>query len=362
MIGNWWCYFTVMIPILPALFFFWYTHSISAYSQYASKVDTLFSNCTTNPPSDDSTFAVVIPFPTKQVHNVMALLYIWSLPEFSPLFPPKSQNENDDENSNSVASEEQKTAAENLRKRTKLILYPVYNDSAITKAIENFIRDNEQVSKMLSDTFSSFEILPRQIEPRFDLYRRDYMHGQWIASGNTEMFYPLMTEIAPNRNITFVLYHEPDTFPLRNGWLEKVRSYAFAEDSDFWFLGSQQRQKKAFGGRIHGHMNGNSVVRVENKCARDFLTRVYKTYRFLPYDSSIMRYLVKQRNLREAQHVMRRMRYTDLIGNFAHVEVNREDILKRFPEMYLVHGKGYFTEINKILKLENFKAGLVDVE
>jgi hypothetical protein len=108
-------------------------------------------------------------------------------------------------------------------------------------------------------------------------------------------------------------------------------------------------------------MNGNSVVRVENKCARDFLKRVYRAYRFLPHDTSIMRYLVHQRNLREAQHLMRRMRYTELIDHFAEVEVKREHLLMKHPEMYLIHGKGYFKAMNDVLKVAAVHRGWMNV-
>jgi hypothetical protein len=33
-------------------------------------------------------------------------------------------------------------------------------------------------------------------------------------------------------------------------------------------------------------------------------------------DTSIMKYLALPRNIREVQHVIRRMRYSELIGNF----------------------------------------------
>jgi hypothetical protein len=206
---------------------------------------------------------------------------------------------------------------------------------------------------MLNETFGSFTFYIRELSPKFDHYYRDYLHGNWVASGVTEMFYPMMTKIAKGLGFDFVLYHEPDTFPLRSGWLSLIRDSAFAPDSDFWFIGSQSRRDSALGGRIHGHMNGNSVVRVENKCARNFLKRVYNIYRFLPHDTSIIRYLVLPRNLREAQHLTRRMRYTELIGNFAGAaELHREDLLRKYPEMYLVHGRGYFKTINEVLKVE----------
>jgi hypothetical protein len=207
---------------------------------------------------------------------------------------------------------------------------------------------------MLNDTFRTVNFFSRELESRFDYYYRDYMHGNWVASGVTEMFYPMMTKFAKGLGFDFVLYHEPDTFPLRTGWLSRIRDSAFAEDSDFWFIGSQSRRDAALGGRIHGHMNGNSVVRAENRCARNFLKRVYQAYRFLPHDTSIMRYLVFPRNLREAQHVVRRMRYTELIGNFAGEEdLRREVLLKKYPEMYLVHGHAYYKTIKQLIKAEN---------
>jgi hypothetical protein len=66
-----------------------------------------------------------------------------------------------------------------------------------------------------------------------------------------------------------------------------------------------------------------------------------------------MRYLVFPRNLREAQHVVRRMRYTELIGNFGgERELRRDELLRRYPEMCLVHGRGYLKTMSELLKSE----------
>jgi hypothetical protein len=303
-------------------------------------VDSFFANCATSAPSSNSTFAVVVPFPLKQIQNVFSLLYVWSLPDFYPL------------DSNPDPS---------LTRRTHLLLYPTTPDAAVIHALRTFMTDTPKVAAMLNNTFGSHQIYSRRLEPRFDLYYRDYLHGHFVASGMNEMFYPMITEIAISLNFDFVLYHEADTFPLRAGWLSKLRDSSFAADSDFWFIGSQRRYKQGFLGRIHGHMNGNCLVRVENMCARNFLARVHKAYRFLPYDTSIMRYLVHQRNLREAQHLMPRMRYTEIIGSFANTEVTREYLLRRYPEMYLVHGRGYYKAMNDLLKFEHVPSGLAVV-
>lgn len=321
------------------MLYFWYVNAEWRYGLFAESVDEQFANCSVTGKSESSSFAIVIPFPPKQINNILALLYVWSLPDFYPV----------------------KNGTASLRERTHLVLYPTTKDDSINSAITSFVQENKQIQEMMKDCFGSFEIIPRDLPDKFDKYYKDHLHGQWVASGMTEMFYPMMTEIAPKKGFDFVLYHEHDTFPLRSDWLSKLRDAAFAPDSDFWFLGSQQRQKSAFGGRIHGHMNGNSLIRVNNECLRNFLKRVYDTYRFLPYDTSIMRYLVHHRHLREAQHIMPRMRYTEIIGNFADFQVRREDLLKKYPEMYLVHGKGYFGAMNEVLKLERFKSGLVNL-
>jgi hypothetical protein len=202
---------------------------------------------------------------------------------------------------------------------------------------------------MINRTFSSFSVLSRELEPKFDNFYQDYIHGRAVASGISEMFYPMMTKFAPDLGLDFVFYYESDACPLRPGWLEQIERYSFGPDSDFWFLGSQQRHNKSFGGRIHGYMHGNSVVRVQSSCARNFLKRVYSEFRHLPWDSSVMRYLMHKRNLRESQHVLNRIRFTELIGHFGQTKLKREDLLKRYPEMYMVHGRGYFDSIASIM-------------
>lgn len=333
---NWKSFCLVSIPAIVLMFSAWYFRVENAYAEYAAKVDTFFANCPTDPPQDNATLGIVIPFPNKHEWKLFALFFIWSLDIFYPL------NHN---------------GTDPLTDRTYLILYPTYKDDEISNKLRQFLNEYPKVENMINKTFKSVQIIPRNMDKRYDIFKRDQKHGQWIASGVTEMFYPMMTKIAPELGLNFVLYYESDLFPLRSGWLTAIRNEIFSPDSDFWFYGSQQRQKRILGGRIHGHMNGNCIIRVDNKCARNFLQRVYKTYRYLPYDTSIMRYLLKQQNIREAQHILRRMRYSDSIANFYYEDVTREDLMLTYPELYLVHGNGYHKAINEILVNYKFRTG-----
>jgi hypothetical protein len=59
--------------------------------------------------------------------------------------------------------------------------------------------------------------------------------------------------------------------------------------------------------------------------------------------------------VKEAQHILPGIRYTVVIGSFATTDV------KRYPEMYLVHGRGYYKAMNDLLKFEHVSSGLATV-
>ena len=330
---GWPCFLVASVPIFSAMFVVWYMNAVARFEERAAGIDKWFSNCTVND-FQEVKFGVVVPCIPRQIPHILALLYVWSLPEFYPLFTESSPRA--------------------LRARTQLIFYETSQDAAFESTIKDFIKKHEAVERMLHEVFDSVTFLSRDLPERFDICYRDHLHGQWITPGMTEMFYPMMITKAKEFGLTYVLYYEPDMLPLRRGWLGRLRDTVFSPDADFWFFGSQQRERNAFGGRIHGHMNGNCIVKAGNRCVREFLERVHTTYRFLPFGTSIMRYLVNQRNLREAQHVMRRMRYTDLIGTFGDERVKRDYLLRKYPEMYLVHGTGYYDDMNKQYKLLRF--------
>lgn len=323
----------VSVPLFMGMFFFWYTNVCEMYTEHAREIDEMFAKCRSEH-SESPSLAVVLPFSPDQINYLFTLLYVWSTSDFFPLFANQSSPE--------------------FQRRTHLVFYPTRDDDgSIAEMISAFFRTHKQVKEMVDSVFATHEILPGNLPDRFDLKYRDYVHGQWVASGKTEMFYPMVTRTAPSKGFGFILYHELDMFPLRHGWLSTLLSMAFATDADFWFVGSQQRQRRIFGGRIHGHINANMLVRVDNACVHRFLDRVSARYRYLPYDSSMMRYLVRRKNLREAQHIMARFRHTEIIGNFADEDVNTTDLREMYAEMYLVHGLKYAQEMTN-----RFKVGL----
>jgi hypothetical protein len=63
---------------------------------------------------------------------------------------------------------------------------------------------------------SNLNVEVLELRPRFDHYEIDYLHGNWLVSGVPEMFYPMMTKFAKDLGFGFVLWYDPETFPLRN--------------------------------------------------------------------------------------------------------------------------------------------------
>jgi hypothetical protein len=54
------------------------------------------------------------------------------------------------------------------------------------------------------------------------------------------------------------------------------------------------------------------------------------------------------------------MWHTEGIGRFTDVEVQREHLLVKYAEMYLVHGKGSFKAMNDILKVGVLHRGFMN--
>jgi len=329
---GWPLFFMISIPVTAIVFTLWYFRITAIFSIYNSQVDSRFSSCPTSPPDITSALALVIPFPLCDFPSVLSHFSLWKLTQFSPII------------------------GENKYKlRTDLLLYPANRTAEFESEFNDWKTKNSDLYKLALNYFNSIDILTSPLTFEQNTYQRDLLNGGWIASGSTEMFYPLVTNSTFAKKYAFVFYHEPDTWPIRPGWLSQLQNVVFGADSNFWFLGTQQRERRIPGGRIQPYMNGNLVVRIENQCCRSFLEEIHQEYRYLPFDSSMLRYLIQGQNRRLMQHIIPRMRYTDLIGDFGNTELTVEYLLTHFPNMYIVHGKGLTKDIQRILNEQTQK-------
>lgn len=325
-----WTYFLfIAIPLIPTIFTAWMFHANAIYNEYNKQIDIEYSRCPTLPPASNSSLAIVIPFPERDLEAAISHIRLWNLPQFSPIL------------------------GENIYKnRTDLIFYTATKSKNFDKEFEHFKLKYQNDFQSISSIFSSFQIISANLTDSRNKFQMDLFSGQVNAAGSTEMFYPLMTKALKNFSnpYSFIFYHETDTWPIRPGWLSEFQKVIFGPDSDFWFLGTQQRQRVIPGGRVHPYMNGNFVARIENECVRNLLDKIHQEYRYLPYDISFLRYLLINNNFRITQHVIPRIQYTNLIGDFGPSHVLLEKIKETFPEMFLVHAKDLKKEMLHFLE------------
>lgn len=161
----------------------------------------------------------------------------------------------------------------------------------------------------------------------------------------------------------YFMIMEPDVTPVRPGWLDRIadeleiasRSTLYA----FWMRGSASQCDGRYGqiaSRLDFHMNGNALYSLRDRGFLDFIDRVKAFYpagysgcssgcatgRVYEggYDHCFYQFLRDPANFEYARTVLRFFQHTPTIMNLCEENYNVDDVLRRFPDTYLVHSKG----------------------
>lgn len=142
-------------------------------------------------------------------------------------------------------------------------------------------------------------------------------------------------------------YMEPDTWPIRPGWLDAVEEES--RWGDFWVRGSVMR----YAPRFHigwepfrtsylRHINGNALYALGDVCFDRFRYLVDQQYGDGAYDVARAFYLLDVGHIMTFQAVAHRFQVSRVVADMGVIEVDEESLLKQLAGTYLVHAKHPF--------------------
>jgi hypothetical protein len=239
-------------------------------------------------------FAVVMPFIAAQLDKLIKNLERWGTNDYNP-------------------GREHSTP-------TDLIFF--FNRAKDT-VVEQKLKDTVQ-RLSLGTYFKSILFMYANLNDQQDKYP--------IAA--SRMFYMLHNNPQIRRNYAYYYYMEPDSIPIRSGWLDFVRELTFNRPRPFWSMGSIYRGTVAQSPKDRVHINGNAVYTT----AEDyhlFLCRLLEN-QFFVFDVDPFYYFFH--HYEDQQAFWHNFVFADFIVNVARTEYTEEKMKKDNPYTYLVHG------------------------
>lgn len=171
------------------------------------------------------------------------------------------------------------------------------------------------------------------------------VHTGTVFTGPNLHFRQIVSNATFRRAYDAIFILEPDTTPIRAGWLGAMRELAKTKEP-FWIRGTAYRGfredwlRNGFGSRstsIWTAMNGNALYWLQDERFFEFLDRVWGKYPDAPYDIAIFSYLQDLANFPYTKVALARIHYTDFIQNWGGTQYDVKSMQKASPRTYLVH-------------------------
>lgn len=141
-----------------------------------------------------------------------------------------------------------------------------------------------------------------------------------------------------------MLYMEPDTWPIRSGWLGKVLQESTW--GPFWMRGTSMRYAPKFNiglepfrSHYQRHLNGNAIYKLDDRCFSKYRELSRRQYGNGAFDVAMTHFRLGMARIMTFQEVAHRFQLTELMVDIGVTEVGEDELLRRFPGTYLVHGK-----------------------
>jgi len=207
----------------------------------------------------------------------------------------------------------------------------LWNSGGLTKKLK-------QELEPISHCFAKIRFISADLSEKEDQYPK----------GPTNMFFKLLSLPSFVLNYNYMYYMEPDNFPCRPYWLDKLYEAATI-DGNFWMKGSIIRDGSSLIGTYSfaNHINGNAIYRLDSSSFLDYLKRVHYELNQNPekyvesYDIAI--YLVRLNrdiiNFAEYAATQHLFVYTEFIQNWYRTAGNMTEICWESPKTYLLHGR-----------------------
>lgn len=224
----------------------------------------------------------------------------------------------------------------NVKKHVDLILY--YHRDYHVSPQKSYI-DQIKIQLEALQTFNRVLILSADLPVYDDKY----------PMGPSYMFFKLMlsTPLIEDSGYNFVFLMEPDCHPIRHGWLSQLYALT-ATAGPSWIIGSARRGEHILQNNYaytKGHINGNAIYRVDHPGFRTFVEAVLDDFDqdMERYQSSFDLALSLFRSKLDPEwmqtDILHRFTYTGVILNFWRSQIHLSDILEKFPDAFIAHGR-----------------------
>lgn len=228
---------------------------------------------------------------------------------------------------------------EALQKTVHLILLS-FRDQGPSK--ERRIMDLFQtLDPMTRQCFSSIEFRSANLSTDQDNHH----------SGSRGMFESVLGNKIGLRDPGYVFWMEPDTVPIREGWLTAL-TLACADEEPFWIKGSALRHDlrpaiitQRYGAHFLTHINGNALYNMRPDAYPQFYYQVLLPYletkgpaKHGAFDTTVARFLNDPANYDFWRANVHRFRYTEIIQNRWGESYSTTERAHKYPDTFLIHG------------------------
>eukprot|EP00823_Brevimastigomonas_motovehiculus_P006251 TRINITY_DN50_c0_g2_i1.p1 TRINITY_DN50_c0_g2~~TRINITY_DN50_c0_g2_i1.p1 ORF type:complete len:987 (-),score=233.87 TRINITY_DN50_c0_g2_i1:373-3333(-) len=293
-------------------------------------VDVNAQQIVTSNDANTRKLAIVLPFVSKQVQNIHRMWTRWvQFPPCSPASPSPFPKPTlflyfANSFSRNIGKYDSRTIQQTIMHFWKTEM----------SSVQTCFDDIRFLEANLSESIGHPDGPCRMFFSVFDLLPSDYQHMFWM---------------------------EPDVLPIQQNWLERIQIESdqnYCEE--FWEKGSCARCASWFASnaaRQDLHLNGNALYCLGNPF-RDYIRRVIAFYPSLNghcagcetgvnkyeggFDHTLYRYRWHPHNFEEAQTIMSKFVYTDMIQNYCSNSYDANQIVKVTPQTVLVHSKWIF--------------------
>lgn len=265
-------------------------------------------------------FALVVPFPRSQLSQVIKQLKRWRS------YRPCSG------------------VSKVYRDKTDLIFYfHKAEDQEMEQSIMRELTKNETVNGDLRSELHCFH-------PNIQFWYTNLLDTEdtYPASAN-HMFYRLLYEPKLFTQYQYFFYAEPDTFPVRDGWLNRLLNHAYMIDSSWWISGSVYRGNLWTSGAhptkdgdsgetsYNLHINGNALYNTAAEL-REFMGKVRVSMPQEAFDTASLRYLLLT-NWKVTREVWNHFIFSDFIINLWRTNWKTREVVAQYPHTFFVHSK-----------------------
>ncbi|MGB3534814.1 MAG: hypothetical protein WBA13_15025 [Microcoleaceae cyanobacterium] len=295
--------------------------------------------------------AIVVPTTSFELDRIIANFKFWNQPGHVPYLHPPD--------------------------RPSVYLHFVFNSSVDIK-FELEARAAFKQAEWVARCFKDIRFSYCNLRGMQDIYRRSAegeVSAEGYKSGPNNQFFMIIEKLA--RDYPYIFYMETDCFPIRPNWLQKLIEIVNSTEA-FWIKGSLYRGTSGVDQLYQNHLNGNAIYATGNSDFQRFVREIWKPFLFhttkynnrrIAYDCLLPIYFDRADASSKSnnkliwyqwQNVASRFSYTNFIQNHSGTreakgesEISVQQILRHYPETYIVHGSHFATEIG--LEIQSLK-------